>query len=133
MRSREDVGTGDVTVAATIPPRALGQARSLAKQDLVCAGLPMVAEIFCRLDPQMKVELHAADRQGVKQGRHLLHLCRKAGAILTGERTALNFLGRLGGVATFTQRFVEQLNGTRAKIRDTARPCLVCGSWKNTP
>lgn len=117
----EDVGTGDVTVAATIPPNATAQARILAKQELVCAGLPLAEVIFKKLDPQMTVDLRAKDGQLVKNGDVLLHLSGKAAAILTGERTALNFLGRLSGIATVTRRFTEQLAGTHAKIRDTRK------------
>jgi nicotinate-nucleotide pyrophosphorylase (carboxylating) len=117
----EDAGAGDATVAATIPPNATVQARILAKQDLVCAGLLLAELIFKKLDPRMIVDLRAKDGQFVKKGELLLHLSGKAAAILTGERTALNFLGRLSGIATLTRRFTEQLAGTRAKIRDTRK------------
>ncbi|HKI11928.1 MAG TPA: carboxylating nicotinate-nucleotide diphosphorylase [Candidatus Acidoferrum sp.] len=117
----EDIGAGDATVAATIPPNARGQAHILAKQDLVCAGLPLAELVFKKLDPQMLVDLRAKDGQFVNKGEVLLHFSGKASAILTGERTALNFLGRLSGIATLTRRFAEQLSGTRAKIRDTRK------------
>jgi len=117
----EDVGAGDVTVAATIPAQASGEARILAKQELVCAGLPLVERIFQRLDAEMDVDLRAKEGQFVKSGEVLAHLSGKAGAILTGERTALNFLEGLSGIATLTHQFVEQLAGTRAKIRDTRK------------
>src|SRR5271157_449349 len=117
----EDVGAGDVTVAATIPVQASGEARILAKQELVCAGLPLVEKIFERLDSEMDVELRVKEGQVVKSGEVLAQLSGRAGAILTGERTALNFLGRLSGIATLTRSFVEQLAGTRAKIRDTRK------------
>lgn len=117
----EDVGAGDVTVAATIPAQASGEARILAKQELVCAGLPLVEKIFERLDSEMDVELRVKEGQVVKRGEVLAQLSGRAGAILTGERTALNFLGRLSGIATLTRRFVELLAGTRAKIRDTRK------------
>jgi nicotinate-nucleotide pyrophosphorylase (carboxylating) len=117
----EDVGAGDVTVAATIPATAEGQAHIVAKQELVCAGLPMAERVFRRLDPQMRLEWRAGDGQVVQKGQDVLHLLGKAAAILTGERTALNFLGRLSGIATLTRRFVGQLSGTRAKIRDTRK------------
>jgi nicotinate-nucleotide pyrophosphorylase (carboxylating) len=117
----EDVGAGDVTVAATIPAQASGEARILAKQELVCAGLPLVERIFQRLDAEMDVDLFAKEGQFVKSGDVLAHLSGKVAAILTGERTALNFLGRLSGIATLTRRFVEQLAGTRARIRDTRK------------
>jgi nicotinate-nucleotide pyrophosphorylase (carboxylating) len=117
----EDVGSGDVTVAATIPENASGQAHIVAKQDLICAGLPLAERVFRALDPQMKIGPRAKDGQQVTTGQDLMHLDGKASAILTGERTALNFLGRLCGIATLTHRFVEQIAGTRAKMRDTRK------------
>jgi nicotinate-nucleotide pyrophosphorylase (carboxylating) len=117
----EDVGAGDATVAATIPASATGQAHIVAKQELVCAGLPVAERVFRRLDAQIQVELCCADGQEVQPGKVVLRLAGKAAAILTGERTALNFLGHLSGIATLTHRFVKQLRGTRAKIRDTRK------------
>lgn len=117
----EDVGTGDATVAATIPANAAGQAHIVAKQELVCAGLPLAEQVFRTLDPDIDVEFPARDGQWVRQAQDVLHLSGTAAAILTGERTALNFLGRLSGIATLTRRFAEQLAGTRAKIRDTRK------------
>ena len=117
----EDIGAGDVTVAATIPTNARGKARIVAKQDLVCAGLPLAERVFLRLDSKMEVRLKAADGQLVKKGQDLLQLSGNASAILTGERTALNFLGHLSGIATLTRKFVEELAGTNAKIRDTRK------------
>jgi nicotinate-nucleotide pyrophosphorylase (carboxylating) len=117
----EDVGAGDATVAATIPASATVQAHIVAKQELVCVGLPIGEEVFRRLDPQIILEPRMVDGQLVPEGEVVLHLSGKAAAILTGERTALNFLGHLCGIATLTRRFVEQLKGTRAKIRDTRK------------
>lgn len=117
----EDVGAGDMSVAATIPERARGQAHIVAKQDLICAGLPLAEKVFLALDPQMKIALRAAEGQKVFKGNDVLDLDGKASAILTGERTALNFLGRLSGIATYTHLFVEQIAGARAKIRDTRK------------
>ena len=117
----EDIGASDVTVAATIPETAVGQAHIVANQELVCSGLPVAERVFRRLDPQMRVELRAGDGQLVQKSQEVLHLLGKAAAILSGERTALNFLGHLSGIATLTRRFVEQLSGTRAKIRDTRK------------
>jgi nicotinate-nucleotide pyrophosphorylase (carboxylating) len=117
----EDVGTGDVTVAATIPPKAVGKARIIAKQDLVCAGLPLAGHVFLKLDAHMGVQYRVTDGQFVEKGRELLHLSGKATAILTGERTALNFLGHLSGIATLTRYFVKAIAGTDARIRDTRK------------
>jgi nicotinate-nucleotide pyrophosphorylase (carboxylating) len=117
----EDIGTGDATVLATIPERAVGSARILAREDMVCAGLPLAERVFRALDPQMRVKLFVADGDSAESGQTLLHLDGSARAILSGERVALNFLGHLSGIATMTGRFVEQLAGTKAKIRDTRK------------
>ena len=117
----EDIGAGDATVLATIPARATGKARIIAREDLVCAGLPMAERVFRALDAAMKMELHVHDGDLVNKGTVLLRLDGKARAILTGERTALNFLGRLSGIATMVHRFVEKIQGTRAQVRDTRK------------
>lgn len=117
----EDIGAGDATVLATISARATGKARILAREDLVCAGLPMVDRVFRALDPEMRMALHVHDGERAAKGTVLLHLDGKARAILTGERTALNFLGRLCGIATMVHHFVEQIQGTHARIRDTRK------------
>jgi nicotinate-nucleotide pyrophosphorylase (carboxylating) len=80
-----------------------------------------VEMVFAALDPAMRVEFLAKDGDVVEKRRDLVRFSGKARAILTGERTALNFLSHLSGVATLTQRFVEKLAGTRAKIRDTRK------------
>jgi nicotinate-nucleotide pyrophosphorylase (carboxylating) len=117
----EDIGAGDATVLATISARATGTARILAREDLVCAGLPMAERVFRALDPEMKIDIRVHDGNVTSKGAVMLHLEGKARAILTGERTALNFLGRLCGIATLVHRFVERIRGTRAKIRDTRK------------
>ncbi|MBZ5702144.1 MAG: carboxylating nicotinate-nucleotide diphosphorylase [Acidobacteriia bacterium] len=117
----EDIGTGDATCAATIPERATARARILTRDAVVCAGLPLAERIFRALDPQMKIEALCQDGGSAAAGSDLLRLQGGARAILTGERTALNFLGRLSGIATLTGQFVRQLAGTRAKIRDTRK------------
>ncbi len=117
----EDVGSGDATVLATIPASAIGHSHIVAKQDLVCAGLPMAKAVFRALDPTMQIEFRAQDSDGVSKGHDLLHLDGSARAILTGERTALNFLAHLSGIATLTRKFVERLAGTNTRIRDTRK------------
>jgi nicotinate-nucleotide pyrophosphorylase (carboxylating) len=117
----EDIGPGDVTVEATIPGYAAGRARIVAKQELICAGLLLAERIFLRLDPNVKLERHVEDGQFVQKKQDVLRLDGRVSAILTGERPALNFLGRLSGIATLTHQFVQQLAGTQAKIRDTRK------------
>jgi nicotinate-nucleotide pyrophosphorylase (carboxylating) len=117
----EDVGAGDATSLATVSPNAVGRARILARAQLICAGLPIVQRVFHVLDPTMKIEPLVKDGGFVGMNRELMRLQGFARAILTGERTALNFLSHLSGIATLTSRFVEQLKGTKAKIRDTRK------------
>jgi nicotinate-nucleotide pyrophosphorylase (carboxylating) len=117
----EDVGAGDATSLATVPAMAVGRARILARAPLVCAGLPIVERVFRVLDPAMEIEFRAKDGDLIEKHREVMRLKGRARAILTGERTALNFLAHLSGIATLTRRFVEQLKGTKAKIRDTRK------------
>jgi nicotinate-nucleotide pyrophosphorylase (carboxylating) len=117
----EDIGRGDATSLATVSDSAMARARILAKAPLVCAGLPAAERVFRTLDPAIKIELLAKDGDAVETRRDLMRLRGRAQTILTGERVALNFLAHLGGIATLTRRFVEQLAGTKAKIRDTRK------------
>ena len=117
----EDASSGDATSLATVPAAAQARARIIARAPMVCAGLPIVERVLRALDPRMKVELLASDGEFVESERELLRCWGKARAILTGERTALNFLAHLSGIATLTRRFVEQLAGSKAKVRDTRK------------
>ena len=117
----EDVGSGDVTAEAAVPGRATGKARIIAREPLVCAGLPLAEKVFGTLDPAMRTEQRARDGERVDRGFELLRLAGSARAILTGERIALNFLARLSGIATLTAKLVSELSGTRAKVRDTRK------------
>jgi nicotinate-nucleotide pyrophosphorylase (carboxylating) len=117
----EDVGPGDVTSLATIPAAARARARVIARAPLVCAGLPVVERLFRLLDADMGIEYLAKDGDTIEKPRDLVRCRGRARAILTGERTALNYLAHLSGIATLTRRFVEQLAGTKAKIRDTRK------------
>jgi nicotinate-nucleotide pyrophosphorylase (carboxylating) len=117
----EDIGPGDATTAATISPRANARAHILSRQTLVCAGLPLAERVFRALDPEMEVVNLHTDGSFVEPGVKLVQMKGNATAILTGERTALNFLSRLCGIATLTRRFVEQLAATKTRIRDTRK------------
>jgi len=117
----EDVGTGDVTSLATIPATAVAHARIIAKSPLVCAGLPLAQRVFRTLDADAAIKLIANDGDTVEEGSELLQIHAQARAVLTAERTALNFLAHLSGIATLTHHFVEHLAGTNAKIRDTRK------------
>ena len=117
----EDIGPGDASTAATTPPNAVARAHILARQTLVCAGLPLAENVFRALDTDMQVVCLHADGSFVEPGVKLVEMQGNAAAILTGERTALNFLSHLCGIATYTRRFVEQLATTRTRIRDTRK------------
>ena len=117
----EDVGSGDVTSLATIPPMAVAHARIIAKASLVCAGLPLAERVFRALDADAAIKLIANDGDTVEKGCELLQIHARARAVLTAERTALNFLAHLSGISTLTHRFVERLAGANAKIRDTRK------------
>jgi nicotinate-nucleotide pyrophosphorylase (carboxylating) len=117
----EDIGAGDATSAAVVPPQASAQAHIRARQTLVCAGLPLAEKVFRALDPEIRVTCPHNDGSFVEPGAALVRVKGNARAILTGERTALNFLAHLCGIATLTRRFVEQLAGTKTRIRDTRK------------
>jgi nicotinate-nucleotide pyrophosphorylase (carboxylating) len=117
----EDIGTGDATSAAVVPPRAAARTHILARQTLVCAGLPLAEKIFRALDPEIRVAYPHNDGSFVEPGAEIVTIKGNARAIVTGERTALNFLAHLCGIATVTRRFVEQLAGTKTRIRDTRK------------
>lgn len=118
---REDVGDGDVTTEWTVPAGRRDRAVVVAKEPLVVAGLACVAETFLRLDSGVQVTLTAADGDRVVEEDVLARLQGRTRSILTGERTALNFLGRLSGIATLTCRFVDAVAGTGARIVDTRK------------
>jgi len=118
---REDAAFDDITTRAIVPKNLKAKAVLLAKQDLVLCGMPLVAAIFRRLDPQIKVRAKYKEGAPVKRGAVLAELSGLARALLSGERVALNFLQRLCGIATLTRSFVAAVRGTRAKILDTRK------------
>lgn len=117
----EDVGAGDVTTRAIVPDHRRSRARIVSRATGVIAGLPIVGRVFGQLDPRVEVDLRASDGDRVGPGQAVLELRGPTGAILTGERTVLNFLGRLSGVATLTRAFVDAVEGTGARILDTRK------------
>jgi nicotinate-nucleotide pyrophosphorylase (carboxylating) len=117
----EDIGNGDITTLATIPPLQQAHAHILAKAAGVIAGLPVAQEVFRQLDAGIKFDTSVADGAHVTAGTVVASLAGSAGAILTGERTALNFLMRASGIATLTAAFVDAVAGTKARIVDTRK------------
>ena len=119
----EDVGRGDLTTEATVSPDAIASAEVLQKSPGVVCGLPVLARVFAAVDPRVHVT-HVADEGSVlfdARRRVVARIDGPAAAILTGERTALNFLQRLSGVATASRRASELVAGTRARVIDTRK------------
>ncbi len=117
----EDVGTGDVTTAWTVPAQARGRAEIRAKAPLVVAGLDPAIRVFGAVDPELVLEIDVDDGAPRAPGERVLAVDGRLASILTAERTALNFLGRLSGIATLTRRFVAAVEGTGARVIDTRK------------
>lgn len=117
----EDIGHGDLTTELTIDPTAEAHANILGKQELVLAGCDVFDAVLHRVDPRISVAWNATEGDLAAHGTILGEVQGPAAAILTGERTALNFLQRLSGVATQTRRYVTALNGTNCRLADTRK------------
>lgn len=117
----EDIGAGDLTTAAVLPHARPAVGRLLANQTLIVAGLPLVERLFGLLDSAIQLRACVGEGEKVGRGTMLAEVRGDAGPLLRGERTALNFLQRMSGIATLTQRFIMHLENTRAKIRDTRK------------
>lgn len=122
MGLSEDLGiAGDVTSATTIPVSSRVRARIVAKQAGVIAGLPLVVGVYAQLDEQVRFYGHVSDGDYVEAGTLVCELEGRTRSILSGERTALNFLQHLSGIATLTRQFVQAVSHTQAVILDTRK------------
>ncbi|NOC83385.1 MULTISPECIES: carboxylating nicotinate-nucleotide diphosphorylase [Ruegeria] len=118
----EDLGAyGDVTTRAVIPPNATYMARLNAREDAVVSGMQVATIAFRLVDPTLEVEVHVKDGQPCRRGDTLMTIKGSAASILSGERVALNFAGRLTGIATKTATFVQQTKGTNARMTCTRK------------
>jgi nicotinate-nucleotide pyrophosphorylase (carboxylating) len=117
----EDVGEGDWTTEWTVDATARSRAVIVAKQPLVAAGTRCVMEVFRLVDPDLLVDVLVDDGERVEAGGVMIGLQGRTRSILTGERTALNFLGRLSGIATLTRAFTDAVAGTGARVIDTRK------------
>jgi nicotinate-nucleotide pyrophosphorylase (carboxylating) len=117
----EDIGPGDVTTALVIEPDREGDAIIEARQPLVACGLQVAAEVFHHLDPNVEFHPWVRDGDRVEGGDPLAEVGGNLRSLLAGERTALNFLTRMCGVATLTRHFVDAVEGTGARIVDTRK------------
>ncbi|MGH7459774.1 MAG: carboxylating nicotinate-nucleotide diphosphorylase [Longimicrobiales bacterium] len=117
----EDRGSGDWTTRWIVPARARACATIAAKDTGVIAGLALASAVFLRLDPRVEFEAAGSDGDRVQPGQIVATIRGPARAVLTGERTALNFLQRLSGIATITRRYVDAVADTRTRILDTRK------------
>ena len=117
----EDIGSGDVTTQAVIPEETRGSARIIAKEPLVVAGTQVAQRVFLLVDPSLKVRIPQQDGSHARPGDVLLEVSGGVSAMLMAERTAVNFLQRLSGIATLTRAFVDRVAGTSARIADTRK------------
>jgi len=117
----EDIGTGDVTTNTIVPAGASLRGRIVAKQDGIVAGLDIARDVFLTLDEQVRFIPKVEEGSRVTRRDVLAEVEGPARALLTGERPALNFLGRMSGIATLTRKFVDAVAGTKAKILDTRK------------
>lgn len=118
----EDLGSvGDITTDAIIPANAQGEASIIVRKPGVIAGLDLAEATFKSLDPDVRFTRIVEDASKVEAGGIIANLAGKTRALLTGERTALNFLGLLSGIATLTATYVAAVEGTRAKIVETRK------------
>lgn len=118
----EDLGNrGDVTTSSIIPPDAVSTGNIVVRSEGVIAGLPLAGYVFRTVDPDVTFEVEASDGDPVVRGQIVATVHGSSRSILTAERTALNILGRVSGVATATAAFVDAVIGTGAKITDTRK------------
>lgn len=117
----EDAGLGDLTSRAIFPASHRSRAFISAGHDLVICGLAVATRVFQRVDPALKVTALAADGDRIKAGRKVLAIAGPTAALLTAERTALNFIQRLSGVATLSRKFADAIDDTHVRIVDTRK------------
>lgn len=138
---QEDIGSGDATTLATVPSDSVSAASMVARQKMVVCGLALAEAAFRSLAAELIITPRVADGDPIEAGRELLRIEGPTRAILTGERTALNFIQRLSGVATLTANYVEAIAGTATQILDTRKTtpgwrllekyAVACGGGRN--
>src|SRR5438105_14225052 len=117
----EDIGSGDATTDSIVLPEARLSGEFVAKQAGIISGVNIAAQVFLLLDDQVDFTANLAEGARVQAGTVLARASGSARALLTGERTALNILGRMSGIATHTREFVDAVSGTRSTILDTRK------------
>ena len=117
----EDIRAGDITTNTVIPENVKLKVQMVAREDMFLAGLPLAAECFIKLDPKAKINFGNSDGNPAKSGEVLLTVSGKARALLTAERVALNLVQHLSGIATYTNEYVKEIEGTNATLLDTRK------------
>lgn len=118
---QEDITSEDITTNAVMPNYQKGQVQLICKEDGVIAGLPVFERVFTLLDPQVEIEFTCKDGDTVKKGQLMGVLTGDIRVLLSGERTALNYLQRMSGIATYTRSIVDLLKGSKVKLLDTRK------------
>lgn len=117
----EDITSEDITTNAVVRGSCMGEVKLICKQDGVIAGLPVFERVFKLLDENTVFETEVSDGEEVKKGQEIGTLRSDVRVLLSGERTALNYLQRMSGIATYTRQSVELLQGTKIKLLDTRK------------
>jgi len=117
----EDIGSGDYTTQATVKPNLKGSARIISKQSGIIAGTTIAEHVFKTADPQLLVTIYYRDGNFLHGNESVMLIKGNVNFILSAERTALNYLAHLSGIATLTGKFVNEIKGTKAKITDTRK------------
>lgn len=118
---QEDITSEDVSTNSVMPEAKLGEVDLICKQDGIICGLQIFSRVFEMLDPKTKIELFAKDGDVVKAGDHMAKVTGDIRVLLCGERTALNYLQRMSGIATYTHQIAGMLEGTGIKLLDTRK------------
>lgn len=122
----EDINSEDVTTNSVMPEYQKGEVQLICKEDGIIAGLEVFKRVFTMLDPQTEVVFDVKDGETVKNGQHLATVKGDIRVLLSGERTALNYLQRMSGIATYTNQTAKLLEGTKTVLLDTRKttPCM---------
>lgn len=121
MALEEDINNEDVSTAAVMPWKCPGRVDLIAKEEGIIAGLGIFARVFTLLDPESRTELFVSDGDRVEPGQIMAVVHADIRVLLSGERTALNYLQRMSGIATYTRTMVDLLEGTGTKLLDTRK------------
>ena len=126
MALEEDINSEDVTTNSVMPHYQKGQVELICKEDGIVAGLQVFQRVFQLLDPKTEVVFDVQDGEFVQKGQHMATVVGDIRVLLSGERTALNYLQRMSGIATYTNKVAKLLEGTKTTLLDTRKttPCM---------